>query len=43
MDDYQNKIENQFSQLEKTEQSKGFPILYGETVETLTSLRKTQG
>jgi hemerythrin len=43
MDDYQNKIENQFSQLEKMEQSKGFPTLYGQTVETLTPLRKAQG
>jgi hypothetical protein len=34
MDDYQSKIENQFSQLEKMEQSKGFSTLYIESADS---------
>jgi iron uptake system EfeUOB component EfeO/EfeM len=34
MDDYQDKIENQFSQLEKLEQSKDFSTLYREIVDS---------
>jgi hypothetical protein len=34
MDDYQIKIENQFSQLGKMEQSKGFSTLYREIIDS---------